>query len=55
MKRPRYDLKTLMKIIVFNKEYLNKFNELSDKVIEFNQSYFITGPGGSATVVRQLC
>jgi ABC-type transport system involved in cytochrome bd biosynthesis fused ATPase/permease subunit len=26
---------------------LNKFNELSDKIIKSNQSYFITGPGGS--------
>jgi hypothetical protein len=31
-------------------EYLNKFNELSDKIIKSNQSYFITGPG---VVVKQ--
>jgi predicted AAA+ superfamily ATPase len=30
---------------------LNKFNELSDKIIKFNQSYFITGPGGSGKTI----
>ncbi len=37
-------------------EYLNKFNESSDKIIKSNQSYFITGPGGSGktTLSKQI-
>jgi ATP-dependent exoDNAse (exonuclease V) alpha subunit len=35
---------------------LNKFNELRDKIINSNESYFITGPGGSGKteLIKQL-
>jgi hypothetical protein len=55
MRRPRFNFNNLDKndkftINNYYYEYLNNFNELSDKFIKFiksNQSYFITGPGGS--------
>ena len=45
-----------LKIQYYYYEYLNKFNELSDKIINSNQSYFITGPGGSGktTLLKQI-
>ena len=48
----KFDFKNLnnedkLKIQYYYYEYLNKFNELSDKIIKSNQSYFITGPGGT--------
>ncbi len=35
---------------------MDKFNELSDKIIKSNQSYIITGPEGSGktTLLKQL-
>ena len=57
----KFDFKNLdkndkFKINNYYYEYLNKFNELSDTIIQSNQSYFITGPGGSGktTLLKQL-
>ncbi len=52
MKRPRFNFNNLDKNdrrLINNNyyQYLNTFNESSDKIIKSNQSYFITGPGGS--------
>jgi ATP-dependent exoDNAse (exonuclease V) alpha subunit len=61
LSRPKFDFKNLdsndkFKIQYYYYEYLNKFNELSDKIIQSNQSYFITGPGGSGktTLLKQI-
>ncbi len=57
---PKFDYNHLDKNdkfrIHFYYEYLNKFNELSDKIIKSNQSCFITGPGGSGktTLLKQI-
>jgi hypothetical protein len=58
---PKFDFNNLnkndkFKIHYYYYEYLNKFNELSDKIIKSNQSYFITGPGGSGkrTLLKQI-
>ncbi len=55
MKRQRFNFNNLDKNDR-RYEYLNKFNELSDKIIQSNQSYFITGPGGSGktTLLKQI-
>jgi ATP-dependent exoDNAse (exonuclease V) alpha subunit len=61
MKRPRFNFNNLVKndkrlINNYYYEYLNKFNELSDKIINSNQSFFTTGPGGSgkSSLLKQL-
>jgi DNA replication protein DnaC len=61
IQRPKFDFQNLNKndrhiINNYYYEYLNKFNELSDRIINSNESCFITGPGGSGktTLLKQL-